>query len=168
MKSFGYLKYDPKNLETKYKDWWLILKCDDGLTAYYRHWIEKEFAYGLSSKKWLEKAGLSENEDTWMIVQHGVKTIKSVWGSHISVIRGERPKDISLWQKYENKKIFFEYDPQYINTNKKHWWIRITSPELEEVRLELGLTPQPMFLHRQTGEQRVNPFHLTLGHSVTT
>lgn len=169
MKSFGYLKYDPKNLETRYKDWWLILKCDDNLTAYYRYWIEKCYPFSVPSYKWLEKAGIENNLDVyWNITQHGVRTIRSAWGSHISVIRGERPRDISLWKKYEDKKISFEYDPAYINTNGKHWWIRVISSELEEIRLELGLTAQPMYFHRQSKEQRVNPFHLTLGHSVTT
>lgn len=165
--SFGYLKYDPKNIETRYKDWWLILKCDDGLTAYYRYWIEKEYPYQVPSYRWLDKAEIENDlKISWMITQHGVRTIRSAWGSHVSVIRGEKPENPDFWQKYENRKIKFEFNPEYISTNGKHWWVKVFSPELESIRMELGLTPQPMFFHRQSKEQRVNPFHLTLGHSV--
>jgi hypothetical protein len=94
------------------------------------------------------------------------------------VIRGERDfnsakqqgvppvKASPLWGKYENKRVWFEFDPQYLNTNGKHWWIRVISPELESIREELGLTPQPTYFHRNSRTWRVNPFHLTIGHML--
>lgn len=165
LRSFGYLRYDPKNLETKYKDWWIILKCDEGLSAYYRHWVEKEWPFEVSSKDWLEKAEVeSEVQVAWPMTQRGVKLTKSVWGTHVSVVRGEEPQDKRLWKKYENRKIHFEYDPEYLNTNTKHWWIRVFSPELESLRLELGLTPTPMAFNPRQNSWNPSPFHITIGH----
>jgi hypothetical protein len=63
----------------------------------------------------------------------------------------------------ENERIEFTYDPEYLNTNGRHFWIRAVSPRLEEIRTELGLTPQPTYFHRKSGTVRVNPFHLTIG-----
>ena len=166
-KSFGYLKYDPNNLKTRFKPWWALLKCDEGLTAYYRGWIGKEFGYNLRSDNWMGKAGLNISPNKlWPVTQHGVQTTRSAWGSHISIIRGERPADKSLWKKYENKKIWFEYNPEYLNHNGKHWWIKAISPQLEEIRIELGLTPQPTYRCRNSGKMKVNPFHLTIGHML--
>lgn len=167
MKSFGYLRYDPKHRATKFKPWWLLLQCDDGLTAYYRDWIQREYSHDIPSHQWLEKAAIDPKVNvSWPITQHGVRVTRSAWGSHVSVVRGERPTDERLWKKYNRKKIWFEYDPEYLNTNGKHWWIRVASPQLEEIRLELGLTPQPTFWHRGAKETRVNPFHLTIGHML--
>ena len=166
-KSFGYLNYDPNNLQTRYRDWWLLLRCDEGLTAYYRWWIEKEFGYSLHSSEWLEKAKLDITPDrNWSVTQHGVKTTRSAWGSHISVVRGEMPPNKEFWKRYQNKKVWFEYNPEYMNHNGKHWWIRAYSPQLEEIRQELGLTSQPTYIERRTGKLKVNPFHLTIGHML--
>jgi hypothetical protein len=167
MKSFGYLRYDPKHRATKFKPWWLLLQCNDELTAYYRNWIEKEHPYEIRSKDWLEKACLTPNVNkSWPITQHGVKVTRSAWGSHISVVRGEKIPYKNLWKKYNGKKIWFEYNPEYLNTNGKHWWIRAVSPQLEEIRQEMGLTPQPTYFDRRTKKIKVNPFHLTIGHML--
>jgi len=167
MKSFGYLRYDPRHRGTKFKPWWVLLQCDDGLTSYYRSILNRELSYDISSADWLNKAKLNPNlSESWMITQKGVKLTRSAWGSHISVLRGEKPDDGRLWKKHERKKIWFEYDPRYLNTNGKHWWVRIKSPQLEKIRTEMGLTPQPTFYHRDSRETRVNPFHLTIGHMI--
>ena len=71
-----------------------------------------------------------------------------------------------LWKKYDREKVSFEYDPKYLNTNGKHWWIRAVSPELEKIRIELGLTPQPVYREWGSGIWKENPFHLTIGHML--
>lgn len=166
-KSFGYLKYDPVSTATKYKKWWLLLKCDDGLTSYYRWWIGKEFGYKIPSSSWLEKAGIEPvTSNEWLVTQHGVHTTRSAWGSHISVVRGEKPNVERVWKKYENKKIWFEYNPEYMTNNGKHWWIKAISPQLEEIRTEMGLTPQPTYRCWDDGTIKINPFHITIGHML--
>lgn len=178
MKSYGYLKYDPRydkvqGKPTKYNDWWLILKVNYDLAAYYQWWLQKEATWPLYSVDWLQKAELNHDLDaTWAIVQRGIKVHNSAWGPHISIIRGEKPKTLldyngnNLWGKYQDQKIWFEFEPDYLNTNGKHWWIRVISPDLERVRTELGLTPQPIYFHRDSQTWQVNPFHLTIGHML--
>jgi hypothetical protein len=172
MKSYGYLKYDPRyeknqGKPTRYDDWWLILKAGAGITKYYQWFLQREGVWPVSSRDWLDKAGLPPNINVaWPIMQRGIKVQSSAWGPHVSVIRGEVPLHPELWKKHENKRVWFEYNPKYLNTNGKHWWIRVVSPELESIREELGLTPQPVYFHRNSGEWRVNPFHLTIGHML--
>lgn len=168
MRSFGYLRYDPKNNATQFNDWWAILKCDEGLTAYYRRWIEREWPNRILSKDWLEAAGLEDQQSqAWPMTYCGLKLTKSVWGSHVSVVRGEKPEASCLkhWKKYENRKIYFEYNPEYINSNGRHWWVRIKSPELEDLRLELGLKPEPKSYSPAQKIWLPAPFHLTLGYA---
>jgi hypothetical protein len=167
MKSFGYLKYNPTHDRTKFKDWWAILKCNKDLINYYQYWIGKSVLKGVHSDNWIEKTKLDiKPKSSWPIYCSGIKLTRSAWGSHISVIRGEKPKNISAWKKYDGKKIWFEYDPLYINTNGKHWWVRIKSPELEKIRLELGLPNQPTSFNKRRNKKSVNPFHLTIGRVV--
>jgi hypothetical protein len=184
MRSYGYLRYDPKyergkGKGTAFKDRWMILQASIGLTKYYQWWLKKEATWDIQSKDWLKSAKLSPNVNvSWPITQKGIKTVGSAWGPHISVIRGDRDFSSSasqgvrkrnvmpIWGKYENKKIWFEFNPEYLNTNGKHWWIRVKSLELEEIREELGLTPQPTYYDRRLGAWRVNPFHITIGHML--
>lgn len=164
MKSHGYLEYDPRHAKTEFEKWWLLLKCDHGLVDYYRHLIERSAVYSIPSNFWAEENKIQlDTQNIWEIKQVGFKINKSAWGPHISIIRGEKPKNIDLWRKYSGKKIFFEYNPEFINTNGKHWWIRIDSKELEDIRVELGLTPQHMFTDYKDGQYKVSPMHLTIG-----
>lgn len=165
MKSYGYLQYDPRHPKTEFESWWALLRCDHGLVEYYKYWIERSAVYSISSKRWFQENDISFlSEDQWKIQQVGFKLNKSAWGPHISVVRGEQPKYPELWNKYKNKKILFEYNPEYINTNGKHWWIRIYSEELEQIRTELGLTSQYMFTDRSDGKFKASPMHLTIAH----
>jgi hypothetical protein len=175
VESYGYLKYDPryekltskKNIKlTKYKDWWLILKADTELIKYYQWWLNKEATLTIDSRMWLNRAGLRKQDARWPIIQKGIKITSSAWGPHISVIRGEKPLHEEVWNKYDGDKIWFEYNPEFLNTNGKHWWIRIISKDLEAIRIELGLTPQLEYNDCITGVRKVNPFHLTIGHVI--
>ncbi len=161
-KSYGYLKYDPSNRETRTEPWWALLKCDYGLVNYYRYMIKKNQAMEVYSDVWSRDIEINKR---WPVKVLDSRLHLSAWGPHISVTRGEAPPNPKLWGKYENEKIEFTYDPRYLNTNGRHYWIRAVSPRLEEIRRELGLTPQPTYYDR-SGKLRVNPFHLTIGSLV--
>jgi len=163
--SYGYLQYDPR-FATRYDPWWALLVCDKGLAAFYRNLVAQQRTVDLRSEDWLKMKGLPESDKSWPVKIPGQRLNPPAWGPHISIVRGEKPSNIKAWSKYQGKRFAFEYDPQYINTNGKHWWFRVTSPELEDVRLELGLTPQPTYIHYVTKEVTVNPFHLTIGSNV--
>lgn len=106
------------------KDWWLLLSVDPEIVRYYC---------------WLAR--------TWGIeIEAG-----SRHGPHISVVKGERPKDKKRWFNSKGTPIDFEYS-NVIRDNGYHVWLDVRCPELSKVRQSLGLRPKPY-----------HSFHLTIG-----
>lgn len=121
--STGRLIYDPY-ARIKQEPWWCILKTDEELVRYYQSQIKQHY---------------------------DVEFEKTVWGSHISVIRGTAPVAGANWGRYKNEKIEFTYDNEVYRT---HWFlcVRAYSKRLEEIREELGLPKTPK-----------HGFHITVG-----
>ena len=122
----GRLIYDPY-ARIKSAPWWMILKTDEGIIEYYQHWLKKHYDVGFE---------------------------RTVWGSHISVVRGQEPPNKAAWAKYKNEKIQFTYSNRVY---RAHWFFCIDaySPRLEEIRVELGLKPQPKHgLHLTVGRMQ--------------
>jgi hypothetical protein len=121
--STGRLVYDPA-ARIKPEPYWLILKTDRELVHYYQHWIKQNY---------------------------DLKFVSTVWGSHVSVVRGTKPNNLRVWNKYQGKQITFKYSN---NIYRKHWFfcIDVQCPELEDIREELGLSRVP-----------ASGFHLTVG-----
>ena len=132
--SEGYIVYDPsRERYKKSKLWRCIVKTDFDLPRYYRQFITKHTGYILNAPS---------------------------WGSHITVVNGEKPINIENWNKYNNKKIQFTYDPnvRYSGDTFKHkyigkyWFLAVYSDVLNEIREDLGLI------------KKINSkFHLTVG-----
>lgn len=123
------LVYDPHNDAASRKglqSWWLKADVHQSISQYYRYWLQREL---------------------------GIKLNTPLWKSHITIIRGETPRNQSLWRKHNGRRFEFSYDPQ-VRVSETYAWLSVESKELENVRVELGLRPQP----------RVN-FHLTLGNT---
>lgn len=134
--------YDPhKNVKKriiKESDWWIILKTDEGIVEYYKHWIRKHY---------------------------DVRFEKTIWGSHISVNRGTKPPNVRLWNKYAGEKIDFTYTNHIYRPNEIFFCIDIICPRLEEIRTELGLTNKPNFgFHLTIG--RLNKDYMLNGAST--
>jgi hypothetical protein len=125
-KSTGTIRYSPENYkgQNRSSQWWILLDCCPELIAYYRYWMKE---------------------------LHGIKLQRPLWGSHISVVRGDQPPISEPWGIHAGRVIEFTYDTS-ICDNRRHWWLNIESPELEHMRIELGLPSHPEF-----------GFHLTLG-----
>lgn len=123
LESTGKLIYDPR-ARIKNAPWWCILKTDEEIVRYYKEWLKKFY---------------------------DVEFEKTVWGSHVSVVRGTEPSNKSVWKKYQGYKINFTYTN---NIYRAHWFycVDVQSAELEAIRQELGLTPVPK-----------HGFHLTIG-----
>lgn len=121
--SSGKLIYDPY-ARIKQAPYWLILKTDEELIRYYKAMLMQ--IYDLSFEK-------------------------TVWGSHISVIRGTPPPNKQQWKKYQNEIITFEYTNRVYRAHS-FFCVDAYSSRLEEIRTELGLPPTP-----KTG------FHITIG-----
>jgi hypothetical protein len=116
--SYGVVKYDPRHPRSTFKPWWVILQCDPEIVRYYQH-----IFYKLYFKK-LQTA---------------------VWNSHISLVRGEKPKITDAWKKFDGKIVEFNYEYNGVFLgNGKHYYLKCWSKEFENIRTSLGLHPKPV------------------------
>lgn len=132
--SYGYLKYDPRHKNTRNDSWWLILEVGHGLVKMNKWLLEKEGTKVVSS----DDAFGHTYTRTWPVVKRGVKVSESAWKPHVSVVRGERPRNKRDWKKYNGKKVWFKYSPLIIRGGP-YYWLEVYSNELEFIRKELGL-----------------------------
>ena len=63
---------------------------------------------------------------------------------------------------FDDVEVEFSCNPEYIQNNEKHYWFRILSPELEDIRIFLGFSSQPVEV-LNNGSLYTHPFHLTIG-----
>jgi hypothetical protein len=75
-------------------------------------------------------------------------------GTHITIINDiitDTERYELIGRKYQRKKVefFYEIEPR---SNGKHWWLRVFSPQAEDIREEIGVSRIPYF-----------SFHLTIG-----
>lgn len=156
-KHTGKMIFDPKPLNgdvSMFKPYWSIIKTDDDFDSYYKWFLHKRYGYN---------SILSITDDYIKPYNeiYGLKLQKPAWGSHISVIRGEIKEglttddEINEWwdyykNKYNGKNYEFVYDltPK---TNGKHWWLKIYSDELTDLRKEMGLFKSDIGLHITLG-----------------
>lgn len=133
--SSGVLLYDPDRQGLKDKPgkrpktrWWLVLECDPDIPRYYQWWIQKS----------LHIKGLCEPS----------------WGAHVSVIRGEEPREDlqSLWGKYQGERVEFRYQAKPRQSGDttgdrpgNFWFLDVECSRLQEIRAELGLVVYPKF-----------------------
>lgn len=106
--------------------WWLILDCDPELGRLMRHF------YQLSRHK-------------------TVAPQPPLWGTHVSVIRGEEPPDKTHWKRLAGVTVELEYEPEVRETHD-YLWVPVWCPVVNEHRAELGLPTEPN-----------PPLHLTFG-----
>jgi hypothetical protein len=122
-KSKGRIEYNPARGNLKKKpDWWAILHCSEEITRYYRYWVYKRYHIPLS---------------------------KPSWGSHISIIRGEKPYDdqMHFWKKYDGLEVEFEYshnvrqsgDTTGWDRPDSYWFVDVKCDFLIDIRKELNL-----------------------------
>jgi hypothetical protein len=104
---------------------WMLLECDDNIGAMYRALYALDYFYK-------------------------PRIQKPLWGSHISVIRGETVLDEQTKSKWQDKYIEYSYLPE-IQTNGVHFWLPVICPILSGIRKQFGLGVTPV------------PYHLTIG-----
>jgi hypothetical protein len=124
-KAKGTVIFDPTAGEAANK-WWAIVECPKDIIDYYKYWVTKN---------------------------QKIKISAPLFGSHISIIRGEEPKDKfkHLWRFRHGEEVEFTYTPDYENLGE-YWWLNVECPRLVEIRRELGLSDLPDY-----------KFHLTIG-----
>lgn len=125
MQSTGKLIYSPRT-HLSSSERWLVLMCDDEISRYYRHLFYTEYP-------WLGKL------------------TRPVWGTHISIIRGEKIPNYNLWRLDENKIVNFEYEPG-VKDNGEYYWLKVKCDYLLDIRQKYGLPRSPQFgLHLTIG-----------------
>lgn len=84
---------------------------------------------------------------------------KPMFPPHISVVRNEMPSNLKAWNKYPDRFIIFEYEPEIYN-DELYYWLNVYSKDLEEIRAELGLPPTSEITRSPDGRHK---FHITIG-----
>lgn len=123
--SHGILRYSPQLLGIQEK-YWLVLDCDHQLGKYYR--------------------------TLYKLFHHNCRQLSTPsWKEHITIIRNETPiSNPHKWEAYNNQIVPFLYS-NIMHHNDEYCWLNIHSPQLLNIRNELGLgTPE-------------FPLHLTIG-----
>jgi len=127
--STGKLVYSDEPLSKPLTPYKLIVEVDPELANFYRNTIPKKFAVN-----------------------------RSKFPPHISVVRKEIPTNIKFWKKYDNKPIEFEYY-DYVFNDETYFWLNAYSKELEDIRVELGLTAMSDLTKPPDGSYT---FHITI------
>jgi hypothetical protein len=128
--STGILRYDC-NRGKYVEPWWALLECDDQIANYY----------------------------TWQLKKRGIEVVsnsKSLWGTHISVMKGETPPQPESWKKYKGFEVEFNYTHLIRHDNGEHAWVDVYSEDLSAIRQELGF-PSKSWYHMTIG-RLVRPY----------
>lgn len=126
--SSGILQYDPGKGQKHFDPWWALLVCDDEISRYY----------------------------TWHLKRFGIQlhpNDKGLWGTHISILKGDPVPNPANWGKYDGYEIEFNYNHIVRFDNGKHAWVDIYSEDLSIIRQMLGFEAKPWY-------------HLTVGRLV--
>jgi hypothetical protein len=129
--STGILQYDPGRGLKHFDPWWILLLCDNEISRYY----------------------------SWQLKKRGIEVHsndKGLWGTHISVLKGDSPTNPDLWGKYEGYEVEFYYSHVIRFDNGEHAWVDIYSEDLSAIREELGFTFKPWY-HMTVG-RLIRPF----------
>lgn len=129
IKTTGKLIYNPPRPGLKktrnHDEFFLILEVHRSIGTYYRHWVYRRY---------------------------GIKLAPPAFETHVTILDGRTPVQpgyLEHWKKYSGKIIELEYSPE-IYRNWKFWCLPVRSPELVEIRKELGFETQ-------------KPLHITIG-----
>jgi hypothetical protein len=126
--STGLIIYDPNRGKMKKRITnWCVLQVDKEITRYYRWWVQKEL---------------------WTTLE------LPSYDAHCSCVRGEhiKPEKLSLWKKYHGQTVSFQYDNNIRcntrpdrNESISHFFIKVESNDLTQIREELGLKVYPYY-----------------------
>jgi hypothetical protein len=123
-KSTGVLRFDPQKGTKHFEPWWGLLACCKGIPLYYSWFLKKNKGIDIM--------------------------FNALWGSHVSVIKGEKVRDRRLWAKDEGRRVEFWYSNVVRMDNREHAWLDVFSPDMSDIRVALGLRPKS-FYHLTVG-----------------
>lgn len=93
------------------------------------------------------------------LVPKSVPLRRPRYAPHITVVRNEAVPKPDLWGRHEGVFVPFDYEPFVLN-DEVYFWLRVYSPLLTQVRLELGLAESSEWSRAPDGAET---FHLTIG-----
>lgn len=124
----GTIIYDPRRTGLKKRnEWWCVIQVEEDIASYYRHLANTHF-------------------NPFKVESDPI--IRQSWDAHISVIRGEKPKDdkMHLWKKYHGQKVDFKYSIDVGVTNQPtafsndtFLYLRVKCDMLMKIREEFGV-----------------------------
>ena len=115
-------------------DWWMYIAVDESIGEYYRYMLNKKH------------------------VAH-FQCSKPKWGTHISIVRGEKIENLILWKEIFGKYITFKYEDITL-TGGKSFCLNVYCEEALDLRKALGLTRNPIInLHITYGVIDKNKFY---------
>jgi hypothetical protein len=134
--STGRINYDPYRPGLKTKNtWWCVIDTDPGIVEYYRSVVNRVLINPLQ----LKDCGL----------------VQPAWGSHVSVIRGEKPREnkMHLWKKYHNQTVEFRYsfnvrfsgDTTASDKEGVYWFVEVDCPAATAIRDEFEIPSDWLF-----------------------
>jgi hypothetical protein len=133
MRGIGTFRYSPELRPGSWERrdggstrWWLIVDCDPELGRLFRH--------------------------LYTVAHYRTCSVQApLWGTHISVVRGEEPPRPAEWDRDAGAEVEFDYEPVVRETGG-YLWLAVACPRALERRVQLGLPREP-----------VPPLHLTIG-----
>ncbi len=114
---------------------WVLLECDDQIGAMYRSLYSLEYFYK-------------------------EKIQKPLWGTHISIIRGESILNERVKNDINGMSIEFYYSSR-MHTNSCHFWLPVLCPLLDTIREEFVLGKSVVRYHLSIGNIRHNNKYYT-------
>lgn len=108
-----------------------------------------------SEKPWFVTCRLTTHDDLfnlhkyWINKMLKMKVQPSLWGPHITIVRGEEPFNKSRWKEYDGLTTQFEV-VYPLKDNGFYFWYEVRSELFSKIREDLGLRPPR------------SPFHLTI------
>jgi len=182
LKSPGRLIVDPiplnGNITKMFEPFWMMVIIPGDICNYYRYQLKKRYGLLLQRPGWGSHVSVISGET---IFETNYDTIVSVTKLFFKKNTKAKPEDVYLYlldkglvcveelanwwklkKKYNKKQIEFEYEigPK---TMGKHWWLRVRSEELKDIREEFGYERIGYWgLHLTLG----NPHPLYVEHSA--
>lgn len=104
---------------------WALLECDDEIGKMYRSLYSLEYFYKS-------------------------KIQKPLWGTHISIIRGETLLSQEIKTELVDLAVEFYYIPE-VKTNGIHFWLPVLCPILDDIRELFGLGASQVAYHLSIG-----------------
>lgn len=98
-------------------EWWVIIDCDPELGRLLRHFYQRSRFNTVAPQP-------------------------PLWGTHVSVIRGEEPPDKTRWKARDGVVVELEYETSVAET-RGYLWVPVWCPVSNELRTELGLSAEP-------------------------